>query len=82
MHSSYVQSKQYFKSACLGPSKNTVRWNAIVTEVLSQVLVQDGKDINLDEQVKEVKSVKIKNVETLEESEGKLGIVQHRVEAY
>ena len=77
MHSSYVQSKQYFKSACLGPSKNTVRWNAIVTEVLSQILVQDGKDVDLD---KQVKFVKIKNVETLEESE--LGIVQCRVEAY
>merc|ERR1712232_561636 len=49
--------------------KITVIWNTIVIEVLGRVVEQDGEDVNLDEQLKEVKSVKIKNVNTLEESE-------------
>jgi len=47
----------------------TVKWNTVVLEVLGEAVEQEGDNVNLDEQVKEVKAVMVKNVETNEVSE-------------
>mmetsp|Transcript_6925 Transcript_6925/g.10098 ORF Transcript_6925/g.10098 Transcript_6925/m.10098 type:complete len:653 (+) Transcript_6925:80-2038(+) len=47
----------------------TVKWNTIVLEVLGEAMEQEGENVNLDEQVKQVTAVKVKDVETNEMTE-------------
>jgi thioredoxin-disulfide reductase len=51
----------------------TVRWNTVLQEIVGKVVEQetpdDGEDVNLDDQVKTVKAVKLMNIQTQEVSE-------------